>query len=160
MEEKIHNLKNHNCRWFTRDSSLVEPEVALKDMQKGGKIQNAVQWKYKMQCTSRGLLQTWVRLLTRHLQREPERDQPQACPGAWGLPVLVSPSAAASQVPAGGLNSPYTLLRLICFPWEEEVACQRLTLPMEMSNSFLGEVFLHHLHDCISRGALGWSGLV
>lgn len=43
MEEKIHNLKNRNCRWFTRDSSLVEPEVALKDMQKGGKIQNAVQ---------------------------------------------------------------------------------------------------------------------
>lgn len=33
-------------------------------------------------------------------------------------------------------------------------------LPMEMRNSFLGEGFLHHLHDCISHGALGWSGLV
>lgn len=74
--------------------------------------------------------------------------------------MLVSPSAGALQVPAQGLKSPYTLLRLIFFPLGGGSRLSETDLPMEMSNSFLGEVFLHHLHDCISHGALGWSGLV
>lgn len=46
------------------------------------------------------------------------------------------------------------------FPLGEGSRLSETDLPMEMSNSFLGEVFLHHLHYCISHGALGWSGLV
>lgn len=30
--------KNQSCKWFTRGSSLVEPAVALKNMQKGVEI--------------------------------------------------------------------------------------------------------------------------